>query len=363
MSATRPALSRRGFLENGAALLGGAALAQWPRSCFQWPRAARAGSRGQGEDLRRIDVHAHFLPPFYREALIAAGQARPDGMPGLPPWSEAACLAAMDRLRIRTALLSISSPGVHFGDDAAARVLARRVNEEGARLARAHPGRLGFFAATPLPDVAGAVEEIRYALDELKADGVVLATNAHGLYLGDARLGPIYRELERRAAAVLVHPTAPAADLALGYPEPFLEFMFETTRAVTQLILSHTLRRHPEIRVIVPHAGAALPSLAGRVQLLASMLDPMPPMDIRAELRNLHFDLAGAPLPEALGALLQVADPGRLHYGSDWPFTPAGACADLAAQLEATPLLAGGLLEAVMHGNAERLFPRFAPSA
>ena len=212
--------------------------------------------------------------------------------------------------------------------------------------------------------------EAGYALEVLKADGVVLETHARGTYLGDARLRPLFAELDRRKAVVLIHPTAPpdpcgasaAQAPALGYPQPVLEFMFETTRCVTQLILSGTLARYPEVRVIVPHAGAALPTLAGRVQLLAAMLDPLSQKDIRAEMKNLHYDLAGAPLPEALGALLQIADPGRIHYGSDWPFTPAGVCGDLAAQLDATPLLAGGLLEAVMHGNTERLFPRFARS-
>jgi 6-methylsalicylate decarboxylase len=366
MSEPRTGLSRRGFLGSSGALLGGAALFQLPLKCGLGPRAAKPGRRARPDEPGRIDVHQHFLPPFYREALIAAGQRQPDGMPGIPPWSEAACLAMLDQLRIRTALLSISSPGVHFGDDAAARRLARQVNEEGARLTRAHPARFGFFAALPLPDVAGAVAEARYALEVLKADGVVLETNAHGIYLGDSRLRPLYQELDRARAVVLIHPTAPdgpAADLALGYPKPILEFIFETTRAVTQMILSGTLDRYAELRVIVPHAGAALPILANRVQLLASMLDPLSQRDIRAALKSLHYDLAGAPLPESLGALLQVADPERLHYGSDWPFTPAGVCRDLARQLDATPLLAGGLQEAVMHGNAERLFPRLAPRA
>jgi hypothetical protein len=101
----------------------------------------------------RIDVHAHYLPEVYRDALVAAGQDRPDGIPVLPEWSVELALAAMEQLEVRLAILSISSPGVHFGDAAAAAELARGINETGAQITRANPGRFGFFAVLPLPEV------------------------------------------------------------------------------------------------------------------------------------------------------------------------------------------------------------------
>ena len=326
--------------------------------------------------MKRIDVHCHYVPDFYLAAATTAGRAEPDGIAAMPYWSEADALATMDRLDVRTSFLSISSPGVHFGDDAAARTLARQVNEEGARLARDNPGRFGLFASTPLPDVDGAVAEVRHAFDHLHADGVVLETNFHGVYLGDERLEPLYAELNARRATVFIHPTSPhcpccayeqqnqaAATMALGYPRPMLEFIFETTRTVTNMVLSGVLDRHPHINVIVPHAGAALPILAARVELLLPMLSPpgSPALpSLRAGLRQLHFDLAGAPVPEMLSVLLQVADPGHIHYGSDWPFTPAKVCEMLLAAINDTPLLDNALKQKIMHDNAARLFPRLA---
>ena len=318
----------------------------------------------------RIDVHHHYLPDFYVRALEAAGRSPPDGMPATPAWSEDDALRTMDRLGIAKAYLSISSPGVNFGDDQAAISLARRCNDEGARLKRAYPDRIGFFACTPLPDVEGALKEIARSFDALDADGVVFETNFHGLYLGDEALAPIYAELDRRAAVLFVHPTTSACGCRtaaegkhrgpdLGYPQPLLEFIFDTTRAVTQMILSGTLARNPRMRVVVPHAGAALPVLAERINIFfknGPKPDPDTPMDIRAALRDLHYDLAGAPVPELLAALLGVADPAKLHYGSDWPFTPIEACEALARKLDQTPLLSGALREAVMTGNAKALF-------
>ena len=72
-----------------------------------------------------VDVHAHFLPEVYADALTTAGVVHPDGMPAVPAWSEASALALMDRLGINAAMLSISSPGVHLGDDIDATVALR----------------------------------------------------------------------------------------------------------------------------------------------------------------------------------------------------------------------------------------------
>jgi predicted TIM-barrel fold metal-dependent hydrolase len=199
----------------------------------------------------------------------------------------------------------------------------------------------------------------------LQADGVVLETNHHGLYLGDPKLDPVYAELNRRRAVIFLHPTSPACSCcerqSQRYPRPLLEFMFDTTRSVSDMVLAGVLERFPDLRVIVPHAGAALPVLVERIELLLPMLSEhgtAPSM--RDAMRKLHFDLAGAPVPRLLEALLQVADPERIHYGSDYPFTPADACARLLRQIEATPLLDDTMRNRILRENARALFPRIA---
>jgi predicted TIM-barrel fold metal-dependent hydrolase len=309
----------------------------------------------------RIVVHAHYLPEAYHDALVAAGQAQPDGIPALPEWNEALALAAMDELDVCLAILSISSPGVHFGDAAAATELARGTNDTGAQITRARPGRFGLFAVLPLPEIDAAVAETRYALDHLGAAGISLLTNHGGMYLGDRRLEPIFAEVAARGSVVFVHPTSPPNPAsAPGFAAPMLEFIFETTRAVTDLVLAGVLQRHPDLRIIVPHAGAALPVLAGRVDMMAPWLvgavDGSAVPSLRAALNTLHFDLAGAPVGEQLAALLAVADPSRLHYGSDFPFTPWQGCQYLAQRLQDSPLLDAPGREAIFRGNAFDLF-------
>jgi predicted TIM-barrel fold metal-dependent hydrolase len=319
----------------------------------------------------RIDVHAHFLPERYRSALVEAGHSKPSGMPGIPAWSADSALSMMDRLRIDSAILSISAPGLHFGDDAAARELARYTNEEGAKAVAAHPRRFGLFASLPLPDIDGSLAEIEYAFDTLDSDGVVVESNHHGVYLGDRKLDPVFDELNRRHAKVFIHPTNPhcaccqdpAALPPIGYPFPMLEFMFETTRAVFNLVLSGTLDRFPNLKIIVPHAGATIPVLADRVAGLAPALGlpkPLDPAHFHATLRRLYYDLAGFPLPRQIKPLLDLADAKHILYGSDWPYTPEALVADLAAKLDSSDLISPAMREDFMRGNALALFPRFA---
>lgn len=284
----------------------------------------------------RIDVHAHYLPEFYRDALVAAGHDRPDGFPVVPEWNAAEHVAVLDRLGVAVALLSISSPGVHFGDDAAAATLARAVNEAGREAAERHPGRFGLLASLPLPDVDAALAEVAYAYDSLAADGIALLTSPGGRYLGDPAYEPLMAELDRRRARVFLHPTSPPCweANALARPRPMLEFLFDTTRAVTNLVLNGVIARYPAIEWIVPHAGATLPVIADRIAMFTFVLaDVDPAADVMADLARLHYDLAGFPIPRQLDALLTITTLEHLHYGSDYPFTPAHVAALLADQL------------------------------
>jgi len=295
----------------------------------------------------KLDVHAHYLPGLYRDALRAAGHDQPDGFPYIPEWSAAEHVQVMDRLGIATSYLSVSSPGVLGDAD-----LARAVNEEGRRAVVDHPGRFGLLASLPLPDVDAAMAEIAHAGERLDADGFVLLTNVDGTYVGDASFTPVLRELDRRRARVLLHPTSPACweRTALGRPRPMLEFLFDTTRAVVDLVLDGTVAAHPDLALIVPHAGAVLPMVADRIRAFASLLAP--DVDVLGDLGRLHYDLAGYAVPRQLDALLTLAQRDHLHYGSDYPFTPEPVVSAAAQRID---------FHAELGANTERLFSRGRP--
>ena len=264
----------------------------------------------------------------------------------------------MDRLGIATSLLSISSPGVHLGDGVSTSELARAVNEEGRRAVVDHPGRFGLFASLPLPDVDAAMAEIEHCSEHLDVAGFALLTNVGGTYLGDPSFEPVFRELDRRRARVFIHPTSPACweQTSLGRPRPMVEFLFDTTRAVVDMVLNGVVATNPGIEFVIPHAGATLPMIADRVSVFSMLLDVDPDVDVLHDLGRLHFDLAGFPLPRQLDALLTLTTLDHLHYGSDYPFTPEFAVEGSLGRLADVVEPDGPLLD-LLRANTTRLFP------
>ncbi|TFC06943.1 amidohydrolase [Cryobacterium adonitolivorans] len=283
-----------------------------------------------------VDVHAHFVTDSYVVAARAAGITHPDGMLAWATWSLIEQLELMERGGIAKSYLSISSPGVHFGDDVAARSLAREVNEYGAGLRREHPDRFGHFASLPLPDVAGSLAAAAYALDKLGSDGVAVETNAHGVYLGDPSLDPLWTELDRRGALVFVHPTTPPAgeQTSLGRPRPLMEFLFDTARAASDLVYARVLMRFPHIRWVLTHTAGVLPLLVDRMDAFRPLMMPELADDpaVRDQLGGVWFDMAGTPFPRAVPAFDAAFGTDRLLYGSDYCWTPLdGALAQIAS--------------------------------
>lgn len=312
---------------------------------------------------RRVDVHAHYLPPAYYTALRDAGITMLDGGIPVPKWRIEDSLAMMDRNGIATQMLSVSSPSVYpFAADKAVAV-ARAVNDEGAAYAAAHPTRFGLFATLPLDDIVASVAEIDHAFDKLGADGVVLMTNARGVYLGAKSLDPVFDALNARKAVVFLHPTSPACfeALAMGRPAPMIEFPFDTTRAATNLVFSGTTQRCPDIKFILPHAGGTLPFLVQRIvggnRLSAA---PMDPATALAEMRRFYCDTAGAANVHAVPALRQLIPVSQILFGSDYPFTPEAGVERFVAFLDSSALFTGEDRIAIARANAEKLFPRLA---
>lgn len=326
---------------------------------------AEAEPRGGGCACGRIDVHSHFLPEVYLEALAKAGLQTVDGGMPVPAWSAEAALAVMDRQQIETAMISLSSPSAHFLEPKARPGLVRKVNEAGAALVEAHPGRFGFFATLPMPDVDAALAEMRHAFEVLGADGVILETNIDGIYLGASALAPIFAALNRRKATLFLHPTSPACleAVGLGRPSPLLEFPLDTTRTIVDLLYSRTLQTHPDIKVIVPHGGAALPALIARIAAFANLpfINPRPASEAEVfeTLARLYYDVALSAHPVPFAGLRRIAPITQILFGSDWPFTPEMGVARNIGQLGENGLSEADL-QAISRENAMRIFPRLA---
>ena len=310
-----------------------------------------------------VDLHQHVIPDFYWEASNEDGNAAGGITP--PRWSLDGAIAYLDEARIDVAVPSISTPGVHFGDDAAARRLARRVNEYLADIKRDRPDRFGAFAVLPLPDIEGSLAQIAYAFDVLGLDGVSIFTNAGGSYLGDSRFDPLFAELQRRAAVVFVHPTASPDPIAhtLGLPDTLLDYPVDTSRAIAKLHYSNTFARTPDVKYVFVHAGGTIPYLAGRFAIVDEM-DVIPGAQERGAfadtLPRLHWDTASAFSDPVLHMLRSVTGLGNVVFGTDYPYPRDAISIGGLRQLESTAELDLGERRELLGGSAARLIPRLA---
>ena len=284
-----------------------------------------------------VDTHHHILPDFFWQAT-EGDDTVPVGGIAPPPWSRASALSFLDDAGIDVAVTSISTPGVHTGDDAAAGLLARRCNELAAEMIRDRPDRFAGFACLPLPDVDGALAELAYALDDLGLDGVVLFSNARGVYLGDSRFTPLFDELQRRAAVVFVHPNPspdPSAH-ALGLPDTLIDFT---------------------------HAGGTVPYLAKRFGIIDEM-NVVPGAEARGTaaetFRRLYWDTAASWGDPVLRLLRDVVGIDRVVFGTDFPYLRRDIALRCREDIEASPELTDSERTAVLSGTAMTLIPRLA---
>jgi 6-methylsalicylate decarboxylase len=274
----------------------------------------------------------------------------------------------MDDAGIDIAVVSLSTPGVHTGDDAKARALARRCNEFAAELIHARPDRFGGFACLPLPDVDASLEELSYALDVLSLDGFVVFTNFNGVYLGDTVLEPVFEELERRKAVVYVHPN-PSPDRvahSLGLPDNLLDFPTDTNRAVAQMHYTNRFARTPNVNYIFSHAGGSIPYLAARFAIIDEMgfIAGGEQRGTAAEMfRRVYWDTALAASDPVFRMLRDVAGIGQVLYGTDFPYLRRDLAVDSKQKIVLGTELNDLEKRAILGRNASGLFPgRFAAS-
>jgi predicted TIM-barrel fold metal-dependent hydrolase len=178
--------------------------------------------------------------------------------------------------------------------------------------------------------------------------------------LGNSELNPVFKELNRVGAVVVLHPNKPGLvpeRVNEDLPIPAMEFLFDTTRTVTNMILKGTFEKYRDIKFVIPHAGAFLTLLADRLALFLELGGKLKRGTIEKILKGLYYDLAGACLPRPLENLLGLAGHEHLLYGSDTPYTPEPGCVILADALDKTKLLTDEQREDIYCNNANRLFP------
>jgi predicted TIM-barrel fold metal-dependent hydrolase len=321
---------------------------------------ALPGARLSAAGAGFIDVHHHHVPPAL--AAAANAYAAKTGTPVAGPikdWTREKSLASMDANGVATSVLVLANgTGIwDFNDPASLRRMARACNEYGAEMVRSYPGRYAFFAWLPVPDIAGCLDEIAYALDHLGASGIGFYTSYGTRWAGDKAFTPIYDELDRRKAVAYYHPLAPACcnDLIPGVRDNYTEFPQDTARAVTSLLFNGQFATHRNIKWIFSHAGGPVPVYAGRIQALATPrdLDKIAPEGIVAELARLNFETANANYQPNIDAALDLVPLSHLVFGTDYPYVSVDSNVKSFGTLKISP----AARRAIARENALRLIP------
>lgn len=316
--------------------------------------------------MAQIDIHCHAITENYIDFVKANGAEMDEGFP-IPSWDLERHIAFMDKAGIQTSVLTMPAPQPYFGDAKASANVCRRFNEECTTLKARYPGRFMFCAALPLPDVESALREAKYALETLGADGVKLATNSYGQYLGDPALDTLMAYLDAQNAVIILHPHKPSAvnaQLIADVPMASYEYLSETTRTILNMIAHNVLVRYPHLKVVVPHCGSFLPNALPRFRsLLPVMIKQgyMQPVDVDANLSSLYYDLAGAPTDEVIDALLTITTPDHILYGSDYPYVAEQVLVGGKTALENRLASHGLNPQDIFTDNARRLFGENIP--
>ena len=391
--------SRRSFVA-GAAAAGVAAL---------FPNLV-SGAQAGGNNPRRIDVHHHFTPQVYLdyqrahpEAGGGGGQAAgarggaqrgdgarggqgvgaarggaPAGAGGPGAWVLERDMEDMDKNGTATAIVSITTPAFWFGGIEENRKVMRGCNEAAAKIRMGHPGRFGSFAAVPMLDPEGALKEIEYTIDTLKADGLGIFTNyGQNKWLGDAIFNPIWEEVNRRGLVVYIHPAEAACCRGMGGPAATLvEYGADTTRTIGSLVQNGTTSKYPNIKYIFSHGGGMMPYVIerflggtaeevvpgivtkgqGGTGVLHSGYSERVPKGVLYELRRQYYDTAQASNPVAMGALRQVVPVTQIVYGTDYWYRTAE---ETSRGLTTNKVFNAEELRMINRGNVERIIPKY----
>jgi aminocarboxymuconate-semialdehyde decarboxylase len=324
----------------------------------------------------KIDIHTHFIPPYFVDE-IRGGQAlgqvtvqpqngeewviHPEGYRyplAAEFWDVEAKLQHMDRLGIDISVLSITPTMLFYWLDAGpTQAFCQKANEALAEFVSKSGGRLYGMATVPLQDPQAAAAELRRAVVELDLRGVEIGTTMEDVPVDDERFEPFWATAAELDVPVMLHPyyVGTKRQFADFYMRNLVGNPLETGVAASRLILSGCLDRHPELKVVLVHAGGFMPYQVGRldhgfrVRSETNAVINSPPSTY---LRRFYFDtITHAAVP--LKFLVELAGADRVVLGTDIPF-------DMADLHFTDYLAATGLdeptVQTITRDNASRIF-------
>jgi aminocarboxymuconate-semialdehyde decarboxylase len=286
-----------------------------------------------------IDVHNHFYPPEYLDALKAGDSnvkltIDAEGNPCVHYPGDynvavrghrdiAYRQTVIEKEGVDTQIITFTTPGTHVETPERAVRFARMVNDAYAKIVKERGPRFSTLATLPLCDPAASVTELTRAMTQLKFSGAMVFSNVNGVALADKRFEPLWAEANKLGAVIHIHPTDPVGVEAMTdfWLMPLVGFLFDTTLAAAKLVFAGVPERYPNIKWVLSHLGGAIPYLAER---LDRGWEAFPDCRVNIQkkpseyLRRFYFDTVNFD-PKAVRLAVDFAGAGQILAGSDYP--------------------------------------------
>jgi aminocarboxymuconate-semialdehyde decarboxylase len=324
--------------------------------------------------MKVIDVHNHFYPPEYLDALrsgksVVKVTTDSKGNPHIHyPGDYNVAVAGhrdiayrhevLEKEGIDTQVITLTTPGTHVESPDYAAYLASLVNDAFAKIIAERGPRFASLATLPLNDPAASLKELRRAMEQLRLPGAMLFSNVNGIALADQRYWPLYEYADAKGAVLHIHPTSPVGVEAMTqyWLMPLVGFLMDTTLAAAHLVFSGVAERFPRIKWVLGHLGGAIPYLAERLdrgyrafsECRANIKRPPSEYLKRWYYDTVNFDA------NALQLAISFAGAEQILAGSDYPHQ-IGSIPSMLTALRGLPISDTDKAK-ILGGNAARVY-------
>lgn len=288
----------------------------------------------------KIDIHGHFTPRAYYDALetlsgVTVSRRRGsisflyrNGLQWLPTnddmFDPAHQLRDMDRKQIDIRVLSLSTPSVYLFDAGRRVDVCRSMNDLIVERVRLDPSRFRAFATLPLPDVEASLIELERIRHAPGIVGITIGSNMDGLTLSNPVLEPLWKALNDLRMPVFEHPMVPVfADAMDEFTLPMrVGFFYDTSLAMCRMIYAGVFERYPDFPFVVAHTGACFVDLMERLDSGFLRYPDCQKFITRRPseyAKRLYYDSCSF-FPPLIMMAHQYFGRDRVLFGTDYPF-------------------------------------------
>jgi predicted TIM-barrel fold metal-dependent hydrolase len=292
-----------------------------------------------------IDIFAHIFPrtffkeygksqlPFTPFADVGYG---PEGDRFIDPEYR---IKVLKKFGIDMSVVTLAQPSIwsHIPQKDMMRLI-RLGNDGMAELASKHKEHLISVATVPLLNGEG-LDELDRAINDLGLKGLEIFSHYGGKPIDMPEMLPFYEKMAKYDLPIWIHPVSyPHHDWAFDYDlAKIFGWPYDTTLAISRLVFSGVLEKHPNLKFIIHHLGGMVPYFAERLRgFVDDPIKTKPPGVVRKDssqgeglkahpleyFKKMYGDTVVNGSLGALECAYRFYGPEHIVFATDYPFGP-----------------------------------------